>query len=562
MRAEAGLPLRSIPTPRLPWHPRLTGAASIVFRTLRDSRAGIALAGGLIALMIVAGGAVMATTYGTLAARAELDLMARTIPAELRAFYGDPVAVGTVGGFIGWHYGAYLALIGGLWSILALSSTIAAEARRGSLEIAVAAPVARRTIGWAKVAGHLLAVALVAAGAGILAWGAGALVAVVPGDAIEPGAALLFGAGLAVRILVAGALAFALAPDLGRGAAAGIAGAVMVVAYLAAGYRIAVPGFDLMARLLPWAWPAGDLPLVGRTDGGSVAATAIAAILLLVIGVERFQRSDLGSTRRLPLPALPAVLLGRHGALPRALGELLPAAAAWGVGIVLYGLLMTSISGVFVELIRGMPEVMRIFRALIPQLDITTVTGYLQLAVSELGFLLLGLAATAFVTMRWADEAAGRLELPLATPLSRAGWALASGVAVVVALLLPTAALAIAVGAGVLLAGEPALVPALGTLILGLHGAALAGIGMAVGGILGSRAAGIATGALAVGMFLCDLLAPILRLPGWVADLSLSEHLGEPILGRLDVAGMALCIALAIGGIALGAWGLGRRDVG
>ena len=50
-----------------------------------------------------------------------------------RAIYGLPTAVDTLGGFIAWHYAAYFALFVGLWSILALSSTLAGEAKRGSL---------------------------------------------------------------------------------------------------------------------------------------------------------------------------------------------------------------------------------------------------------------------------------------------------------------------------------------------------------------------------------------------------------------------------------------------
>ena len=46
------------------------------------------------------------------------------MPAELRGLYGDPVGVATTGGFIGWHYGAYFALIAGLWSILGFAATI------------------------------------------------------------------------------------------------------------------------------------------------------------------------------------------------------------------------------------------------------------------------------------------------------------------------------------------------------------------------------------------------------------------------------------------------------
>ena len=90
--------------------------------------------------MVVAGGGTMATAYGTLATRAELATMSRTLPPALVGIYGDPVSVDTFGGFISWHYGAYFALLGGLWSILALSSTLAGEAKRGSLDFTAVTP--------------------------------------------------------------------------------------------------------------------------------------------------------------------------------------------------------------------------------------------------------------------------------------------------------------------------------------------------------------------------------------------------------------------------------------
>ena len=157
----------------------------------------------------------MASTYGTPEARLELATMSRDMPPMLRGLYGNPVNVDTLGGFVSWHYGAYFALLAGLWSILALSSTLAGEARRGSLEFTLATPLSRRSIALEKVGGHVVAIG-----------GHGGrrgrrlvdrrCVATMPGDAIAPGAAIAFAVGLGVRALIAGSIAFALAPLLGR----------------------------------------------------------------------------------------------------------------------------------------------------------------------------------------------------------------------------------------------------------------------------------------------------------------------------------------------------------
>ena len=79
----------------------------------------------------------------------------------------------TTGGFISWHYGSYFALITGLWSILALSSTLAVEARRGSLDLVLAGPHSRRRVALEKIAGHLVCLAIAAAGVALGGWGLG-----------------------------------------------------------------------------------------------------------------------------------------------------------------------------------------------------------------------------------------------------------------------------------------------------------------------------------------------------------------------------------------------------
>ena len=59
-----------------------------------------------------------------------------------------------------------------------------------------------------------------------------------------------------------------------------------------------------------------------------------------------------------------------------------------------------------------------------------------------------------------------------------------------------------------------------------------------------------------------DLIGSILNLPDAVMGLALNRHLGRPILGVYDEAGMVACAALAIGGVILCAIGMRRRDIG
>ena len=91
---------------------------------------------------------------------------------------------------------------------------------------------------------------------------------------------------------------------------------------------------------------------------------------------------------------------------------------------------------------------------------------------------------------------------------------------------------------------------------------ALAGIGLAVGGLVRPGLAAPVTIVLGLAFYLLDLIGSILNLPDAILDLALNRHLGRPILGSYDEAGIALCIALAVGGVVLSAVGMRRRDIG
>lgn len=65
----------------------------------------------------------------------------------------------------------------------------------------------------------------------------------------------------------------------------------------------------------------------------------------------------------------------------------------------------------------------------------------------------------------------------LATPLSRARWAVSSGIGVYRAITVMTIVVAVAVEIGALVAGSDAVTPMAGSVTLGLYPAALAGVG-------------------------------------------------------------------------------------
>ncbi len=78
-------------------------------------------------------------------------------------------------------------------------------------------------------------------------------------------------------------------------------------------------------------------------------------------------------------------------------------------------------------------------------------------------------------------------------------------------------------------------------------------------GFLGPNGAGKTT---TIRTLLVAIIGPALKLPEVVQDLALSAHYGLPMVGQWEVAGIVASLVLAIGGVAIGAWGFTRRDLG
>jgi ABC-2 type transport system permease protein len=176
-------------------------------------------------------------------------------------------------------------------------------------------------------------------------------------------------------------------------------------------------------------------------------------------------------------------------------------------------------------------------------------------------FIAVGFAGATFVAKWASDETEDRLEVLLATPLTRSRWVVAGGVAAMLATVVITVMFAAGIGAGVAGTEISATDSMLGTATLGLFTAAIVGIGFAVGGLWRTSLASEIAALVVVGTYLLNLLAPPLGLPDWVHQLALTTHLGQPMMGEWDVTGIVACVVIAVGGIALGAWGMSRRDV-
>jgi ABC-2 type transport system permease protein len=562
MTAELGQPPLAAGRRPVPLLSRIYGFGSVYAKTLRDSRLAFIIVAGLVGGVMLAAGAAVGTLLGSAQSRQDLETLVNDMPPILQGLAGKPVNIGTLGGYLSWKYGPFFVYIAGLWSILALSGTLAAESRRGSLEFVATVPFGKRRLALEKVAAHLTAMVGVMVIVALAAWLAGSAFAALPIDAIPPQAAIGFALWVGLLALASGSVAFALAPFLGRASAAGIAGIILFGGYLLSGYATVVPAFAVPARLTWFYWTADHLPLAGQYDWASLVPVAIVTLILFVVGIEAFARRDIGQTSSIGLPGEPAALLGLRGPVGRAFGERLPAGFAWGIGLGVFGLVIAAASRSLAdEFAKLSPDTINLFKTLLPSIDLTTAGGLLQFIFVDLGLIMAGFAAAVLVSGWASDEGSGRLEVLLASPLARKWWAASGAIGVYLAIGVMTLVLAVAVGIGALVAGSEALTPILGSMILGLYAAAVAGIGFAIGGLIRTSIAAEIVALVVVVTFLIDLIVPALNLPDWVHELALTSHLGQPMVGTWDIAGIVACVVISVGGLALGAWGMSRRDV-
>lgn len=560
MTIQAGSPGRAAAFPPIPLRRKMYGFGSIYGKTIRDSRLAFIIAAGLLGGMALVMGVAVSNIFPTPAARLEVDALFGSVPESMMNLFGNVAAigskVGTLGGYVTFKYSAIFALGTAIWSIMALSGTLAGEARRGSLDFVAAAPFGKRRIALEKLAAHLT-----------LLWLAMVVLALMTtfssnvfGDAaLGDQIPLLSSAGFALWIgfiaMFFGGLAFALSPLLGRAGSAGVAGLGMGALWITNGLNVGGP----LLILSPFHWTFDHVPLVDIYDWPSVALVGIIGVVFVVIGVELFARRDLGVTAGLSLPQLPAAVLGVHGPTSRAFGDQLPRALSWGIGLLLIGILYTALAGSLADTISG-SGIMNSFAMLFPDADFASVGGWMQF-YAELLFIAAGFAGATFVS-RWAsDEGDGRLEMALTTPLARFRWVATGGAAALLAVAVTTIMFSLGVAVGSAIGGLSSGEALLGCASLGLYAAAIVGIGFAVGGLWRTSLAAEIAALVVVVTYLLDLVAPPLNLPDWLHQLALTVHFGKPMMGEWDLAGVVACVAIAVGGILLGAWGMTRRDV-
>ena len=540
---------------------RIFGFGSIYGKTMRDSRRAVIATSIVLGLLLIGVSFTIVQQFNTPESRQELVNVVAAVPAILQGLAGKAINVGSLGGYLQYKYGTFLPEITSIWAIIALSGSLAIEARRGSMEFVSSTSTTRRRIALEKLGAHLTGQAIVAVVVFLSLLLVGQTVNGLPGDEITAEMAAGFAVWLFLLSVVAGAVAWACAPFVGRGSAAGIAGAVLFGGFIVNGYQAAIPALAPFANLTWFGWTANHVPLAGQMDWVMLLPVALVAIVLFVIGVEAFARRDIGATSPIPTPSLPRALVGLHGPTGRAIGQNLPSTIAWGLGIGLFGLAIAGSGKSFIDEVGKATDFLKLLNQVFPGFDIKSVGGWLQLLYVEFGMVLAGLAAATLVSIWASDETSGRLEFLLASPLSRMRWVTSGGVAIITGAILVTIVAAVGIAVGAAIAGSEIGGPVLGSLVLALYAAASGGIGVAIGGVFRMSWAGPAVALITILTWFLDILAPAFNLPDVVHQLALTAHYGHTMLGQWDPAGIVASVVLAVGGVAIGAWGFRRRDL-
>ncbi|RAO53856.1 hypothetical protein ONO86_01362 [Micromonospora noduli] len=519
-------------------------------RALRGLAARQVRRGALVVTTVCAGiSALVVAGYRTDALDpTALAALARN-PA-IRTLFGEPIALDQAGGFTVWRTGTVLAVLLGVWAMLAATRITRGEEDAGRWSLLLSGPT---TLAEA-VRQHLGVLAVVP-----VLVGAATAAAMIATGVDAPGS-LLHGTGLAAIGLFFVAVGGVTAQlFVSRSAANGVAAGVLVVGLL---MRMVGDGVPTLAWLR-WLSPIGLLALTRPFDtnrGLPVSVLTCAAVLLMALASRLAARRDVGAGILATAGRRPArtALLGsvRAFAVRRTTRPLV----AWSAGIGAYFLLLGLIARSMTEFLTGNPQ----FATLAAQAGfpaLGTVEGYAAtlyalLAVPVGVFVAVRLAAVA------ADENARRLTLLLAAPVTRVrllgAEAVVAGCAALVlitvagvAMWAGTATVQAGLGVGDALAGAWNVVP----VVLLCLGAAVLAFGWAPRAVA-------AIGALpAAGGFIWQVIADSINAPTWIRALSPFAHLAAVPSTAPAWPPALVMVGIAAAGVVAGTVGYRRRDL-
>jgi polyether ionophore transport system permease protein len=523
----------------------LTGTWSLVRFILRRDRVRLPVWIVGITLLVLSNVASVKTLYPT---QADLDKAAQTASenAALIALNAPAYGLDTLGGQAVFNVGSFGYVVMALMGMFLVGRHTRADEETGRTELLRATVLGRNA--------PVTAVLTVAAGAFAVL---GVLITLsMLSQNLATAGSVLYGAAMAMfGLLFAGVTAVTAQVTEHNRAALGLAGALLGGSYVVR--AVGDVGTGTLSWLSPMGWAQAARPYAGER-WWTLLLLAAATVVCVAGAFALLGVRDLGGGLVPPRPGPPVAspALVRPGGLALRLQRV--SLTAWTLGLGLAGVSYGSVG----QDIRDLIGNNNVFEDIIAQGGGSLTDAFFTTSLLMLALIAGGFAISSTLRLR-SEEAGGRAEPLLATGLGRTRW-VASYLAVAlggsVAL---TAAAGLGMGltygiavsdlgqVGRLVGAAVAFAPALWVLV----GVALVLFGFA------PRATTAAWGVLA-GCFVIGLFAELLKLPGWVVDLSPFQHVSQILTHGFALTPTVALTATAAVLLAAGAVGFRRRDAG
>ncbi|MFI5275029.1 MAG: ABC transporter permease subunit, partial [Ktedonobacterales bacterium] len=499
------------------------------------------------------------------------------------SFFGETVEANTPGGYITFKIMGTMPVILGIWAVLAGSRMTRGEEESGALDILLSTPQSRLRLITQKVLALAAATGLISLLMGLLmlAGMASAKSAVPKEVSVDPVAALAAGFNVGVGAFLFGALALLLAQFMGRGTAAGWSGGLMAFFYVLEGTGRSVNGASGVRPFTPIYYYDKSYPLIPDRgmDWGAFAVLIVLCVVLVAVAVPLFLRRDVGRSvladstfgRGVKHTTQPAgQVLAREtgdiwvrGVGIQALRRQGAAIFWWVLALMVFAGFMVTVAKTFESQIKQLLGTNPGYAKLFSGADLSTNAGFLSAIVFSYVPLLLPIFS-GVLAYRWAtDQDQGRLELVLSTPQSRWRVVLERYGMVLVATVIATLGIWLAVVICAQASGFAIDQGRMAEATFGILPLALitASVVFALAGLLPPVAViGIMAVFVAVS-FLADLLRTVFNLPTWALDLSIFHQYGTPVLDGLNWGAFVGLLAVAAVLLALGGWRFANADL-
>lgn len=529
-------------------HP-LAGTGTLIRFGLRRDRVRLAMwligVGAFTAYVVVA----LDSTYPTAADRQARAAVMSSPAAAMLSGPGYGSEHYTLGAMVANELGLSVLAAVAIMSISLMVRHTRAEEESGRAELVRAGVVGRR----APLSAALGLVG--AANVGIAA----VMTAALAGTGLAVADAVAFAAGVALTGVVFGSVA-ALTAEASASArtASGAALAALGAAAVVRGVGdVLRPRGSALSWFSPIAWAQQTRAFVELRWWPLLLSAGLAAVLL-GIGYRLVELRDTGSglwpQRPGPATASP-MLAGPVGLVVRLQRT---AILGWAVSLALFGVAFGSLTNSVTDLIASNARLASMVATFGTR---SLIDGYFAVAMLYLGFGVAAFAGSSVLRVR-GEEAAGRAELLLATPLARRRYFGGGLVVSVAAAVLLLTAMGLATGlAAATVSGDWGLVGRLVQAALVLLPAVLvvAGVAAALVGLAPRLSA--LTWVLVGESVLVGLFGRVLAVPTWVLKLSPFGWLPAAPAERITLAPLLGLTLVAAALFAAGLAGFRRRDV-